>query len=105
MLVERPSSGFGLIRPTCELSRMAISFGDTNPRYRHENILQMDLDLPEPTIEDFDETPSQKLIETINITLADDYDQEDTDEKMPNVYIENPELLTKENVIKQRQEN
>lgn len=65
----------------------------------------MDLDLPEPTIEDFDETPSQKLIETINITLADDYDQEDTDEKMPNVYIENPELLTKENVIKQRQEN
>ena len=72
MIVERPNSGFNLIRPTCELSRMAISFGDANPRYRHENILQIDLDLPEPTVEEFDGNQSQKLIETINITLADD---------------------------------
>lgn len=101
MIVERPPSGFNLIRPTCEFSRMAISFGDPNPRYRHENIIQMDLDMPEPTVEEFDYNQSQNLVETINITLADDYnDQDDNEDKMPNVYIENPELLTKENVIK-----
>jgi kinesin family protein 3/17 len=33
---------------------MAINFGDQNPRFRPENILQLDLDLPEPTTEEFD---------------------------------------------------
>jgi len=33
---------------------MAISFGDGNPRFRVDNILQLDLDLPERTTEDFD---------------------------------------------------
>ena len=38
----------------CEFSRMAVSFGDANPRFRHDNILQLDLDLPERTTEEFD---------------------------------------------------
>lgn len=55
----------------CEFSRMAISFGDMNPRYRYDNILQMDLDLPEQTTEEFDGQISQKLQETIHISLND----------------------------------
>lgn len=52
--VKRPGSSLGLKRPMCEFSRMAISFGDGNPRFRVDNILQLDLDLPEKTTEDFD---------------------------------------------------
>ena len=68
----RPRSALNLKRPTCEFARVAMALGDTNPRYRfllyrlfqynlfirHDNIMQMDLDLPEPTIEIFDGIPS-----------------------------------------------
>ncbi len=37
-----------------EFSRMAVGFGDVNPRYRYDNILHLDLDLPEQTTEEFD---------------------------------------------------
>lgn len=45
--IPKPDSSLGLRYPMCEFSRMAISFGDNNPRYRYDNILQLDLDLPE----------------------------------------------------------
>jgi len=35
----RPGSSLGLRKPMCEFSRMSISFGDANPRYRPDNIL------------------------------------------------------------------
>lgn len=60
-MIEKQKSVMMQLRPTCEFSRMAISFGDQNPRFRHENILQMDLDLPERTTEDFTGEVSQKL--------------------------------------------
>jgi len=53
----------------CEFTRMSINFGEPNPRFRHDNILVLDLDLPERTTEEFDGSPSQKLQETINIAL------------------------------------
>lgn len=62
------------LRGVCEFSRMAISFGDQNPRFRHENILQMDLDLPEQTTEEFTGQVSQKLQETINVALMEEED-------------------------------
>ncbi len=58
----------------CEFSRMAISFGDQTPRFRHENILQMDPDLTEPTTEAFTGQVSQKLQETINVALMEEED-------------------------------
>lgn len=58
----------------CEHSRMAISFGDQNPRYRYDNIMQMDLDLPEYTTEEFDGMASEKVKETIQITLNENED-------------------------------
>ena len=44
--VKKPASAFQFRRPICNFSKMAISFGDPNPRYRPENILSTDLDLP-----------------------------------------------------------
>lgn len=43
---------------------------------------------------------SNKLQETINIALNEDLEEmgQLANEKMPNVYIENPELITKESV-------
>lgn len=45
--VDKPDSAMGLRYPMSEFSRMAVGFGDLNPRYRFDNILQLDLDLPE----------------------------------------------------------
>lgn len=44
---------------------------------------------------------SNKLQETINIALNEDLEEmgQLANEKMPNVYIENPELITKESNI------
>lgn len=53
MPVARPSSALNLKKPTCEFARMALSLGDNNPRFRYDNIMQLDLDLPERTTEDF----------------------------------------------------
>eukprot|EP00828_Plagiopyla_frontata_P021557 TRINITY_DN2814_c0_g1_i4.p1 TRINITY_DN2814_c0_g1~~TRINITY_DN2814_c0_g1_i4.p1 ORF type:complete len:650 (-),score=119.18 TRINITY_DN2814_c0_g1_i4:76-2025(-) len=92
----RPRSALNLKRPTCEFARVAMALGDTNPRYRHDNIMQMDLDLPEPTIEIFDGIPSQKLQESIDIALNDDQDSQVTSSELqqqsmiprPNIYID-----------------
>jgi len=45
----------------CEFSRMTVIFGDANPRFRPDNILHLELDLPERTTEDFDGEMSAKL--------------------------------------------
>lgn len=85
----------------CEFTRMSINFGEPNPRFRHDNILVLDLDLPERTTEEFDGSPSQKLQETINIALNQDEEELQAlqNEKMPNVYIENPDLISKESAL------
>ena len=49
-------------RPTSEYSRIAKGLGDLNPRYKFDNILQLDLDMPERTTEDyFEDAPSPKV--------------------------------------------
>lgn len=82
---------------------MAINFGDLNARYKTDNILQLDLELPERITEDFDGTVSQKVEETINITLNEDEEELHSmaSEKMPIVYIKNPELISKESALNQ----
>ncbi|KAL4451157.1 hypothetical protein ABPG74_021479 [Tetrahymena malaccensis] len=101
--VSRPASVFGFKRPICESARMAIKFGDSNPRFRTDNVLQLDLELPEKITEDFDGNVSQKVQETINIALNEDEEelQMMANEKMPIVYIKNPELISKENALNQ----
>jgi len=58
---KRPQSAVGLKRPTSEYSRIAKGLGDLNPRYKFDNILQLDLDMPERTTEDYEGQPSIKV--------------------------------------------
>ena len=59
-------------RPTSEYSRIAKGLGDLNPRYKFDNILQLDLDMPERTTEDyFEDAPSAKVQQAISAILND----------------------------------
>ena len=58
---KRPQSAVGMKRPTSEYSRIAKGLGDLNPRYKFDNILQLDLDMPERTTEDYEGIPSAKV--------------------------------------------
>lgn len=49
---RRPPSargGVGIIRPVTDLARLKVAMGDNNPRYRPDNILDLDLDMPHRT--------------------------------------------------------
>lgn len=62
---KRPQSAVGLKRPTSEYSRIAKGLGDLNPRYKFENILQLDLDMPERTTEEYEGVASVKVQQAI----------------------------------------
>jgi len=66
---KRPQSAVGLKRPTSEYSRIAKGLGDLNPRYKFDNILQLDLDMPERTTEDYQGMPSGKVQQAISAIL------------------------------------
>lgn len=68
---KRPQSAVGLKRPTSEYSRIAKGLGDLNPRYKFDNILQLDLDMPERTTEDYEGQPSAKVQQAIQAILND----------------------------------
>ena len=88
--LSNPGSAFNFKRPLCEFTRLGITCGEDNPRYRPDNILALDLDLPQRTTEDFDgEGISEKLSRTINVVLAEDEEElkQLENEKQPNVYI------------------
>jgi len=68
---KRPQSAVGMKRPTSEYSRIAKGLGDLNPRYKFENILQLDLDMPERTTEDYQGVPSAKVQQAIGAILDD----------------------------------
>jgi len=76
---KRPQSAVGLKRPTSEYSRIAKGLGDLNPRYKFDNILQLDLDMPERTTEDYEGMPSAKVQQAISAILQ----EENTRETIP----------------------
>jgi len=86
--VKRPGSALGLKRPTTEYARLAKNLGDPNPRYRADNVINLDLDMPERTVEEFDGNVSQKIQNTINTGLNEDEDEIAimNSETQPNVY-------------------
>lgn len=69
---KRPQSAVGLKRPTSEYSRIAKGLGDLNPRYKFDNIIQLDLDMPERTTEDYEGQPSIKVQQAITAILQDE---------------------------------
>ena len=75
---KRPQSAVGMKRPTSEYSRIAKGLGDLNPRYKFDNILQLDLDMPERTTEDYQGLPSMKVQQAIQAILNDNDIKNDT---------------------------
>ena len=52
--MRRPLSASGSKRPVSEYAKVAAALGDQNPRFKGENILVMELDLPDRTTYDYD---------------------------------------------------
>ena len=52
--MRRPLSASGSKRPVSEYAKVAAVLGDQNPRFKGENILVMELDLPDRTTYDYD---------------------------------------------------
>ena len=50
---KRPVSAANSKRPTSGYARMVSAMGDLNPRFKSENILQIELDMPERTTSDY----------------------------------------------------
>jgi kinesin family member 3B len=72
-LARRPVSASGLRRPTSEFTKSAHAMGDLNPRFRSENILTLELDLPERTTFDFDpDGVTESAQQALNLAFADD---------------------------------
>lgn len=51
---RRPVSAAGQRRPTSDFAKHASAMGDMNPRFKSENILALELDLPERTTYDYE---------------------------------------------------
>jgi hypothetical protein len=51
---------------------MLKTFGVLNPRHSSDNIMQLDLFLPEQTTEEFNGLASEKVQNTINVVLGQD---------------------------------
>mmetsp|Transcript_18106 Transcript_18106/g.58577 ORF Transcript_18106/g.58577 Transcript_18106/m.58577 type:complete len:365 (+) Transcript_18106:63-1157(+) len=51
---QRPVSAAGQKRPVSDYARMVNAMGDLNPRFKTENILSLELDMPERTTYDYD---------------------------------------------------
>lgn len=71
--LKRPMSGSNMRRPTSEFAKMATAMGDMNPRFRSENILNLELDMPERTTYDYEGPKMDPRVQSaINAAFADD---------------------------------
>ncbi|MEW5311561.1 MAG: hypothetical protein WDW38_003270 [Sanguina aurantia] len=71
--VKRPVSASGQRRPTSEFSKLASAMGDMNPRFKSENILNLELDMPERTTYDYEGPGVDPRVQAaINAAFADD---------------------------------
>lgn len=69
--LTRPTSSVGLKRPTSEYARIARGLNDGNARFKQEDILSLDLDLPERTIEEYTGIINPKIQTTVQAVLND----------------------------------
>merc|ERR1719159_1436831 len=79
----RPTSCFGLPRPTAEFTRLNHAMGDPNPRYMHDSIVITDLDLPERTTEDYECQPDlgERVERALLLALSPDDDESSAKDK------------------------
>lgn len=72
-LMRRPVSAAGARRPVSEYARLATAAGDLNPRFKGENILSLELDLPERTTYDYAGPGTDPRVQAaIHAAFADD---------------------------------
>lgn len=70
---RRPVSAAGVRRPTSSFAKIANAMGDMNPRFRGENILNLELDMPERTTYDYEGPGVDPRVQAaINAAFADD---------------------------------
>ena len=60
---KRPMSAAGIRRPTSDYAKMATAQGDHNPRFKSENILNLELDLPERMTFDYEGAVPNKNVQ------------------------------------------
>jgi len=73
-MAKRPTSAVGNRRPTSEFARVAAAVGG-NPRYKGENILQIELDMPIRTTRDYESpTVAPRVQAALDAALQDEDD-------------------------------
>lgn len=71
-----PRSALGNRRPTCQYARLASKLG-SNPRYRDDNILILDLDLPYKTTLQYEPPKlAPQVVAALEAALQDEEDLE-----------------------------
>jgi len=72
---KRPVSAPGLRRPESEYARHRQTY-DTNPRYKSDNVASLELEMPERTTQDYEESHvSQRVAAAISAALVGDEDE------------------------------
>lgn len=72
---KRPVSASGMRRPTTDFTMSVNAAGNLNPRFRSENILSLELDMPERTTFDFDDlVGTGALQEALNMVYPEEQD-------------------------------
>ena len=82
---RRPGSAFGARRPTSEYARIADQVDVGNPRFRGENVLTLDLDMPERTTVDYSGPESAAALLQVG-GMHGDEELLAVNESNPNVY-------------------
>jgi len=75
---RRPISSGKLRRPESEYARQRKK-NDTNPRFKYDNTLSMDLDMPEKTTQDFDGPGMRSRVDPVLGMGINDADDDDND--------------------------
>jgi kinesin family member 3B len=91
---RRPVSATGLRRPESEFARHRKQY-DSNPRYRQDNIVNFDLDMPARTTQDYEgPAMSQRVQAALNAALVGEEDEVtfQPPENLPNASNFNPYL-------------
>eukprot|EP00899_Mesostigma_viride_P027813 jgi/Mesvir1/8216/Mv12506-RA.2 len=85
---KRPVSAAGQKRPISDYAKAAAAMGDQNPRFKSENILTMELDMPERTTYDYDGGAVNSRVQAaLDAAFVDDGEMLfAASETMPNVY-------------------
>ena len=96
--LRRPQSASGAKRPVSEYAKVAAALGDQNPRFKGENILVMELDLPDRTTYDYDGEDSISEAQSALDTILSSSDHQGPNSILPLDNIVNSTTITKDDM-------